>query len=231
LALLGYGVIRGEKSQPGLAQASALTVMVRSVALVLALASGLTLLATTGHDYLPVLLAGTISRVPGIQGVAPITMLVCVSALAVLWLRSRSLLDQWLLVVALAAILETGLTMIVGRFSLGFYAGRGFSLLTSTIVLVVLLVETMRLYANLHGLNETLEQRVQAETRERLRKEAEIRHLVDANILGICIWNIDGAIVSANEEFLRMLQYSQDDVASGRLRLDRSHTARVAQAG
>ncbi|MFK4727365.1 PAS domain S-box-containing protein [Bradyrhizobium niftali] len=222
LALLGYGLIRDKKSTSGPVQASSLAVIVRSVALVLALASGLTLLATTGHDYLPVLYADSIVRVRPLptQGVAPITTLVCVSALAALWLRRRSLLDQWLMVVALAAILEIGLGVLLSqrRFDLGFYAGRGFSLLTSTIVLVILLVQTMRLYANLRELNETLEQRVQAETRERLRKEAEIRHLVDANILGICTWSIDGAIVSANEEFLRMLQYSQDDVASGRLR-------------
>src|SRR5262249_27167184 len=48
-------------------------------------------------------------------------------------------------------------------------------------------------------------------------REARIRRLWDSNILGICTWNIDGAVVSANDEFLRMLQYSRDDVAAGRL--------------
>src|SRR4029077_8474162 len=38
-------------------------------------------------------------------------------------------------------------------------------------------------------------------------REAKIRRLVDANILGIFIWNVEGAIVGANEAFLRMLQY------------------------
>jgi C4-dicarboxylate-specific signal transduction histidine kinase len=58
-------------------------------------------------------------------------------------------LDQWLMIVAVAAISEMGLAVVFvsGRFSLGFYAGRIFSLLTSTIVLAVLLVETARLYA------------------------------------------------------------------------------------
>jgi PAS domain S-box-containing protein len=174
LVLLGYGLIRDEKSEPGPAQASSIAVIVRSVALVVVLASGLTLLTTAGHDYLPVLFAGTVNRVRPLptQGIAPITTLVFVSAFAALWLRRRrSLLDRWLMVVALAAILEIGLTVLLSnrRFDLGFYAGRVFSLLTSTIVLVVLLVETMRLYANLRELNETLEQRVQAETRERLQ--------------------------------------------------------------
>src|ERR1043166_5053576 len=49
-------------------------------------------------------------------------------------------------------------------------------------------------------------------------REAKIRRLVDANVLGICIWNLEGAIVEANDAFLHMLQYSRTDVVSGRLR-------------
>jgi PAS domain S-box-containing protein len=36
--------------------------------------------------------------------------------------------------------------------------------------------------------------------------------------MGICIWQLGGGIVATNEEFLRMLQHSREDVASGRLR-------------
>ena len=49
-------------------------------------------------------------------------------------------------------------------------------------------------------------------------RERRIRRLVDANILGIFIWNLEGAIVEANEAFLHMLKYGRDDVASGRVR-------------
>ena len=49
-------------------------------------------------------------------------------------------------------------------------------------------------------------------------REKKIRRLVDANILGITIWNAEGAIVTSNEAFLRMVQYDRDDVASGRVR-------------
>ena len=48
--------------------------------------------------------------------------------------------------------------------------------------------------------------------------EGRIRRLVDANIMGVCIWNLEGAIVEANEAFLRMLQYDREDVVSGRVR-------------
>ena len=49
-------------------------------------------------------------------------------------------------------------------------------------------------------------------------REAKIRRLVDANVIGIVMWNLEGAIVGANEAFLRMVQYDREDVASGRMR-------------
>ena len=66
--------------------------------------------------------------------------------------------------------------------------------------------------------------------RELADREAKIRRLVDANIMGICIWKLEGSIVAANEEFLRMLQYDREDVVSGSLALDRSDAARIARA-
>jgi len=54
--------------------------------------------------------------------------------------------------------------------------------------------------------------------RDLAERESRIRRLVEANILGICIWNLEGAIVEANEAFLHMLQYRREDVVSGRLR-------------
>ena len=49
-------------------------------------------------------------------------------------------------------------------------------------------------------------------------REGKIRRLVDANVLGICIWHLEGAIVEANDTFLHMLQYRREDIVSGRLR-------------
>ena len=49
-------------------------------------------------------------------------------------------------------------------------------------------------------------------------RERRIRRLVDANIMGIFSWNLDGQIVGANEAFLDMVQYDHEDVASGRVR-------------
>jgi PAS domain S-box-containing protein len=48
--------------------------------------------------------------------------------------------------------------------------------------------------------------------------EARIRRLVEANVVGIVMWNLEGAITGANEAFLHMVQYTGEDVASGCVR-------------
>jgi PAS domain S-box-containing protein len=48
--------------------------------------------------------------------------------------------------------------------------------------------------------------------------EAKIRRLVDANIIGIFFWNLDGKIDEANEAFLNMLQYTRNDLVLGHVR-------------
>lgn len=50
-------------------------------------------------------------------------------------------------------------------------------------------------------------------------REAKIRRLFDANILGILIWKLDGTIVASNEAFLRLVQFDREDVASGLVHL------------
>jgi len=48
-------------------------------------------------------------------------------------------------------------------------------------------------------------------------REAKIRRLVDSNIIGIIIYNLDRQLLEANDAFLAMVGYSHDDVSSGRL--------------
>ena len=48
-------------------------------------------------------------------------------------------------------------------------------------------------------------------------REKKIRHLVDANIIGIIIWNLEGRFLEANDAFLRMTGYDREDLASGRV--------------
>ena len=63
-------------------------------------------------------------------------------------------------------------------------------------------LETARLYASLQ------------------EREARIRTLVDANVIGIRIADLDGRIVEANDAYLDLVGYSHADVAAGRVNTD-----------
>ncbi len=48
--------------------------------------------------------------------------------------------------------------------------------------------------------------------------EAKLRRLVEANVVGIVMWNLDGGFTESNEAFLQMVQCNREDVATGRVR-------------
>jgi PAS domain S-box-containing protein len=67
------------------------------------------------------------------------------------------------------------------------------------------------------------------------QREAKIRRLVDANIIGIYVWDSEGRIIEGNDAFLQIVGYERDDLAAGRLDRDgltppewRDRTARGA---
>jgi len=62
------------------------------------------------------------------------------------------------------------------------------------------------------------EEKARQAAKELERSEAMIRRLIDANVLGFFIWHLEGAIVGSNEAFLRMLQFSREDLVLGRVR-------------
>jgi PAS domain S-box-containing protein len=71
---------------------------------------------------------------------------------------------------------------------------------------------------------------------ELTEREAKIRRLVDANIIGIFIWNLEGQILEANDAFLSIVGYDREALLSGRIRLTdlapsehRSHDARAVE--
>jgi PAS domain S-box-containing protein len=53
---------------------------------------------------------------------------------------------------------------------------------------------------------------------ENARLYSDLRRLVDANIIGIFIWDVQGRIINANQAFLDMVGYAEEDLVSGRLR-------------
>jgi signal transduction histidine kinase len=157
-AVLAYAVLRTARGAKPASGASMLPAIGRSVAYVFALVCGLTWLATGGATLLPPIILDETHINPLVIYPTSFAILISAAAFAVLLASRRSVLDQWLMVAALVFILELALSGLLPgvRFSIGFYAGRMFSLVTSSIVLIVMLAETTWLYARLARSNAML---------------------------------------------------------------------------
>lgn len=112
----------------------------------------LTWIITTAAGYLPSLYASSVTR----QTLAAnytnaILGLWYATALGLLFLRKRTILDLWLIVTLVAWVPNFLLAAIVTsvRFSLGWYSARVYALIASWTLLIVLLTETTVLYARL----------------------------------------------------------------------------------
>ena len=88
-----------------------------------------------------------------------------------------------------------------------------------------LLYERRRAEEAVRNAHDDLERKVgertaelQRTTAELLQRELKIRRLVDANIIGIVIWSLEGQIIDANDAFLRMVGYDREDLHAGRIR-------------
>jgi signal transduction histidine kinase len=188
-ALLAYAVLRDEKPEKPISDASTLPMIGWSVASVLGLVCSFTWLATEGAGFLPPIILDKTHISPLV--IYPITfaMLISAAALTVLLARRGSVLDQWLMVVALVSILElafSGLLPTV-RFSVGFYAGRVFSLFTSSIVLIVMLAETTWLYARLARSNAMLHRERNNKLMNLEAMAASIAHEVNQPLVSIVL--------------------------------------------
>jgi len=130
--------------------AAAKTAIFWSSAIVAGSVFGLTWGIIAADEYLPRLLLDktTFARLAVYTGW--LDTLACMIAFMSLWLRQSSVLDRWLMVAIFATLVEMMmLSFIGGRFSVGWYSVRLFGVAASTVVLLALLTEHMRLYAKL----------------------------------------------------------------------------------
>ena len=157
-AVAGYACLKSERHKTGWLQSSVRPAIYSSVMFVIVLVCLLTWVATSGEAFLPRLVLSEVSFSPLANYVTGISLMTSLIALVLLWIRRTSLLDLWLIVAILATVAEQAVVslFIASRFSLGFYSSRVFSVVVSTIVLVVLLSETTIVYAKLLRANRTL---------------------------------------------------------------------------
>lgn len=157
--LLGYARLKDVDRANVPRSSSTRSAIAISAAIVVASVCGFTLVTTAGNEYLPAILIDRTHTSP-LRLLMINVSIVAVAAIALveLWIRRRTVLDYWLMLICVALIQEQAFFSLGNaRFSLGFYAGRVFSLITSIVVLILLLQETTRLYARLARSNALLE--------------------------------------------------------------------------
>jgi signal transduction histidine kinase len=166
LFVIGYALSKDEHTSALFSPKQVRSAILRSVALTAAVAAALAILCIRGTVLLPRIMLDQYRFVHEWLYVvgAPIAAL-CTLALLVLWLRRRSILDLFLMVVLCAYLIEIPphYFPFPARYSTGWYAVRVTSLVSSTIVLVVLLYEITALYGSL--LTAVLHQRRERQAR------------------------------------------------------------------
>jgi diguanylate cyclase (GGDEF)-like protein len=100
---------------------------------------------------LPVLFDGTAFTPAAIRVVLPVIMVADAAALAVLFRRTgnRQRIAAWLFVALVASSLDTFLGLVCARYSTGWYAGKAFMMLSSTVMLGAFIREAAHLRGRL----------------------------------------------------------------------------------
>jgi signal transduction histidine kinase len=166
LAVIGYVLLKGSDSSTGMSEQSPAVLIGWSVAVVISTVCLLTWFSIEADEFLPRIM---IDSVAANRHVLLLTggsvALLNAATLALLWLRRNSVLDRWLIVMCCAWLAETFVvTFVTGRFTFGYYASRIYAFVAVFSVLLILLSETMVLYANL--VNSALRQRSSREGRQ-----------------------------------------------------------------
>jgi signal transduction histidine kinase len=161
--LVAYALL--QDTAPKRWEGSAGATIISSVVITSAVVGAITVFVTAGHAYLPRISIDPIHFSNLWLYVASCLILWNAVALILLWIRQRSVLDLWLMVVACAHAIEIYLVSFPGlaRFSAGWYAGRIFGVVSSSLLLFVLMHEITTLYA--HLLRAILAQRREREAR------------------------------------------------------------------
>jgi len=165
LFVIAYALLKDAGPARRLWPGSVRSAILLNVAATVALVCVATFLVVAGDARLPALMIDTVHLSALWPYAAGAASLLSLLALAVLWVRRRSVLDMWLMVVMCAYVIEMCLISfpVPARYSVGWYAGRVFGVLSGSLVLLVLLYEITSIYARL--LRAVLAQRREREAR------------------------------------------------------------------
>lgn len=125
--------------------------LLASVVAVTAVVAGVTALAVWDDAFLPRFMIDRQRTTPLWDLVPGTAAVLSVVAAVLIWKRRRSVLGLWVVIALAAWFVESVLLGFVsaGRLSVGWWAGRLYGLVSASVVLAVLLSETVSLYGRL----------------------------------------------------------------------------------
>jgi signal transduction histidine kinase len=160
LAVIVYALLKDadEAATPSI-RANPVNTIGITIACIVGVTAGLTWIVTQGAGYLPTLYVGVTRQTPFAGGMDVFLLSFSAAAFILLFVRRRTILDLWLLVILFAwwpnFLLPIFVTVI--RFTVGWYVARFFALFASSTLLCLLLTETMVLYGRLANANLRLQ--------------------------------------------------------------------------
>jgi PAS domain S-box-containing protein len=220
LTVIFYALMSKE---PGtiLPSSSTRTTVAVSSAVVIAIALALTWIAIAGEPHLPKLFIDGSESTAGLRYVNALLLLPNAIALLLLWFRARSVLNLWLMVV-MCGWLGQAIAQIrtPGRFSLAMYAARALVVISLTVLLVMLLRETMTLYGRLAISIVALRQL----TAEKLkRSEAYLSEAQRLSHTGSFGWSVLSGEIHWSDETYNIFEYDRAIKPTLDLILERIH--------
>jgi two-component sensor histidine kinase len=171
-AVAGYASLKGGEHKRGAVPTSGLAAFFWSLAIQFSVVCALTWGLTAGDRFMPRLFLDDLTNAPGLHYATGMLVLISVLVLLLMWTRRTSVLDLWIMVTICMLISEMALVTsgMTARFYLGWYVSRTLAVAVSTVVLVALLAEAMRLHGEVLKANMMFR-------RERDQKNALISEL------------------------------------------------------
>jgi hypothetical protein len=184
-AVAAYASLKGREPKNDAAPTSALAAFLWSLVIQIGVLCHLTWGITAGDRFMPRLFLDDLTNAPGLHYATGMMVLISVLVLLLMWTRRTSVLDLWIMVAICMVISEMALVAFgfTARFYFGWYVSRTLAVEVSTVVLIALLAEAMRLHVEVLKANSLFR-------RERDHKNAlisELDHRVKNVLASVCV--------------------------------------------